>query len=136
MNLPQELINILAGLAFSVGGWFARVIWVAVRDLEKDPGPAARRPAARVPAKSEAHEAINDLGTRCAATSSGCSRCWIRRRTNDEAPPAPTLPDWRDILRRAWSIRLMLLAGLLSGCEAVLSATGTDWSPCRAGPRR
>ena len=42
----------------------------------------------------------------------------------------PTLlPDWRDILRRAWSIRLMLLAGLLSGCEAVLSATGTDWLP-------
>lgn len=39
------------------------------------------------------------------------------------------LPDWRDILRRAWSIRLMLLAGLLSGCEAVLSATGTDWLP-------
>lgn len=30
------------------------------------------------------------------------------------------LPDWRDILRRAWSIRLMLVAGLLSGCEAVL----------------
>jgi len=42
----------------------------------------------------------------------------------------PTLlPDWRDILRRAWSIRLMLLAGLLSGCEAVLSAAGTDWLP-------
>lgn len=39
------------------------------------------------------------------------------------------LPDWRDILRRAWSIRLMLLAGLLSGCEAVLSAAGTDWLP-------
>lgn len=30
------------------------------------------------------------------------------------------LPEWRDILRRAWSIRLMLVAGLLSGCEAVL----------------
>lgn len=30
------------------------------------------------------------------------------------------LPGWRDILRRAWSIRLMLVAGLLSGCEAVL----------------
>jgi hypothetical protein len=39
------------------------------------------------------------------------------------------LPDWRDILRRAWSIRLMLLAGLLSGCEAVLSAVGADWLP-------
>ena len=39
------------------------------------------------------------------------------------------LPDWRDILRRAWSIRLMLLAGLLTGCEAVLSAMGTEWLP-------
>lgn len=27
---------------------------------------------------------------------------------------------WRDILRKAWSIRLMLLAGLFTGCEAVL----------------
>ena len=39
------------------------------------------------------------------------------------------LPDWRQILRRAWSLRLILLAGLLTGCEAVLSATGTDWLP-------
>ena len=39
------------------------------------------------------------------------------------------LPDWRDILRRAWSIRLILLAGLLTGCEAVLSAMGTEWLP-------
>jgi hypothetical protein len=30
------------------------------------------------------------------------------------------LPEWRHVLRRAWSMRLMLLAGLLSGCEAVL----------------
>ena len=29
-------------------------------------------------------------------------------------------PEWRDILRKAWSIRLMILAGLLSGCEAIL----------------
>lgn len=28
--------------------------------------------------------------------------------------------DWRDILRKAWSIRLMILAGLLSGVEVVL----------------
>lgn len=34
--MTQELFNILAGAAFSVGGWFARVLWVAVRDLEKD----------------------------------------------------------------------------------------------------
>lgn len=29
-------------------------------------------------------------------------------------------PDWQAILRRAWSIRLMLLAGLLSGAEVIL----------------
>jgi hypothetical protein len=30
------------------------------------------------------------------------------------------LPDWKRVLKKAWSMRLMLLAGLLSGCEAVL----------------
>lgn len=30
------------------------------------------------------------------------------------------LKDWRLILRRAWSIRLMLLAGILTGCETIL----------------
>lgn len=29
-------------------------------------------------------------------------------------------PQYRRILRKAWSIRLMLLAGLLTGCEAIL----------------
>lgn len=28
--------------------------------------------------------------------------------------------DWKDVLRKAWSIRLMLLAGVLSGVEIVL----------------
>lgn len=28
--------------------------------------------------------------------------------------------DWRRVLRRAWSVRLMVLAGGLSGCEALL----------------
>ena len=39
------------------------------------------------------------------------------------------LPDWRRLIRRAWSVRLILLAGLLTGCEAVLSAMGTEWLP-------
>jgi len=30
------------------------------------------------------------------------------------------LPDWQLILRKAWSIRLMLLAGLLTGLEIIL----------------
>lgn len=30
------------------------------------------------------------------------------------------LPDWRRILRRAWSLRLAALAGLLSAAEVIL----------------
>lgn len=30
------------------------------------------------------------------------------------------IPDWRDVLRRAWSVRLMALAAVLSGVEVVL----------------
>ena len=61
MNLPQDILNILAGMAFSVGGWFVRVIWVAVRDLEKDLARLREDlPRVYLP-KSEAREAINDL---------------------------------------------------------------------------
>lgn len=28
--------------------------------------------------------------------------------------------DWKKILRKAWSIRLMLIAGFLTGCEVIL----------------
>lgn len=28
------------------------------------------------------------------------------------------LPEWRAVLARAWSVRLILLAGLLTGAEA------------------
>lgn len=37
--------------------------------------------------------------------------------------------NWRVILRRAWSMRLMALAALLTGCEAVLTVAGPDWMP-------
>lgn len=30
------------------------------------------------------------------------------------------IPGWRKIMRRAWSVRLIVLAGLLSGCEVIL----------------
>lgn len=30
------------------------------------------------------------------------------------------ISNWRDILRYAWSIRLMILAGVLSGVEVIL----------------
>ncbi len=39
------------------------------------------------------------------------------------------LPNWRRVVRRAWSMRLMLLAGLLTGCEAVINVVGADWLP-------
>ncbi len=32
--------------------------------------------------------------------------------------------NWRMVLRRAWGVRLMLLAGLLSGLEAALPLLG------------
>lgn len=39
--------------------------------------------------------------------------------------------NWRRVLKRAWSIRLMILAGLLSGIEVILSlpdiAERLDW---------
>lgn len=39
------------------------------------------------------------------------------------------LSNWRRVLRRAWSMRLMLLAGLLTGCEAVITAVGVENVP-------
>lgn len=36
---------------------------------------------------------------------------------------------WRTILRRAWSIRFIALAAILTGCEAVITVTGVDWLP-------
>ena len=34
-------------------------------------------------------------------------------------------PNWRDILRRAWSVRLIVLAAVLSGAEVVLPLFGS-----------
>ena len=57
----QEMINLLAGVGFSALGWFARVLWVAVRDLEKDLSKLREElPRTYLP-KSEAREAISDL---------------------------------------------------------------------------
>lgn len=30
------------------------------------------------------------------------------------------IEDWRKVLRKAWSVRLMILAGILSGLEIIL----------------
>lgn len=34
------------------------------------------------------------------------------------------IPDWKRVAKKAWSVRLMLLAGFLSGCEAVVPMLG------------
>ena len=31
------------------------------------------------------------------------------------------LPDWQQIIRKAWSVKFMVLAALLSGCEVAVS---------------
>jgi hypothetical protein len=33
---PQSLINLAAGLAIAVGGWFARQVWDSVQRLKED----------------------------------------------------------------------------------------------------
>lgn len=33
-------------------------------------------------------------------------------------------PNWKDIARKAWSIKLILIAGFLSGCEVALAIAG------------
>ena len=38
-------------------------------------------------------------------------------------------PEWRKIVRKAKSIRYMVLAAILTGCEAVISTVGADWLP-------
>lgn len=36
------------------------------------------------------------------------------------------IPDWRIVIRRAWSFRLLLVAALLTGCEAILPMFAYD----------
>ena len=58
---PQDLINIAAGAAFSALGWFARILWVAVRDLERDMGRLREElPKTYLP-KIEARELLSEL---------------------------------------------------------------------------
>ena len=59
--MNQDIINILAGAAFSALGWFARVLWVAVRDLEKDLSKLREELPAKYLPKAEAREVIADL---------------------------------------------------------------------------
>lgn len=44
------------------------------------------------------------------------------------------LPDWKKVLRKAWSVKFLALSGVLSGCEAVMQITGTSFLPAGVGP--
>lgn len=37
--------------------------------------------------------------------------------------------NWREILRRSWSLRFIIAAGILSGCEMALPFMGDQFSP-------
>lgn len=37
--------------------------------------------------------------------------------------------NWRFILRRSWSLRFILIAGVLSGCEVALPLIGDRFEP-------
>jgi hypothetical protein len=43
------------------------------------------------------------------------------------------LPDWREIIRDAWSIRLIIIAGILSGLEVAIALTGPALFGIRPG---
>jgi hypothetical protein len=57
----QHMINLGIGLILSIGGWFAREVWVAVKDLRN----AIHRIEIEVPkgyvAKSEFIEAVREI---------------------------------------------------------------------------
>ena len=59
--LSQGLINLIAGVGFSALGWFARVLLVAVRDLEKDLSRLREEMPRTYLPKHEARELISDL---------------------------------------------------------------------------
>jgi hypothetical protein len=39
------------------------------------------------------------------------------------------LPDWKDVLKRAWSVKFLTLAAVVSGCETVLQVAGNAFLP-------
>ena len=59
--LSQDLINLIAGVGFSALGWCARLLLVAVRDLEKDLSKLREEMPRTYLPKHEARELISDL---------------------------------------------------------------------------
>jgi hypothetical protein len=44
------------------------------------------------------------------------------------------LPDWKDVLKKAWSVKFLGLAALVSGCEVVLQVAGASFLPAGVAP--
>lgn len=59
--MNQEIINMIAGVGFSALGWFARVLLVAVRELEKDLSKLREELPNKYLPKHEARDLIGDL---------------------------------------------------------------------------
>lgn len=39
------------------------------------------------------------------------------------------IPNWKRVARKAWSVRMLYLASILSGCEAMLPLIGDTFNP-------
>ena len=36
------------------------------------------------------------------------------------------LPDWKSVLKRAWSVKFMTMAAVVSSCEAIMQLRGAE----------
>ena len=39
------------------------------------------------------------------------------------------IPDWKQVLKRAWSVKFLGLAAIISGCEVVMQVAGNSIMP-------
>lgn len=39
------------------------------------------------------------------------------------------IPEWKDVLKRAWSVKFLTLAAVLSGCETIMQLGGSAFLP-------
>lgn len=44
------------------------------------------------------------------------------------------LPDWKSILTKAWSVKFLALAGVVSAAEAVIQIAGVQMLPAGVAP--
>ena len=44
------------------------------------------------------------------------------------------IPDWKPVLKRAWSVKFLALSGILAGCETVLQISGVSILPPAIAP--